>query len=488
MLTGLLSRRGWFGGLGAATMLAALLVLPGSAEAAFPGRDGLLAVQPLSGTGIVLVKADGSGERRLCPPASDGFWCRLVRPQWSPDGRWFVAFNRAGATDWVIYPDGSCLDSVCRGFDGGFDPAFMNDSTVLTAVGRQQGSLVESGVDGLAQGVLLSGAMSAPVWSSHGNLAVVRGGWIWVGTPRRLHRFVRGSSPSWSPDGRRIVFVRSGWLMIGQVRGRSLRGLVRGAAPAWSPDGKWVAFFDRRHRLSIVRPTGGRVRRIGRLTGRTVDWQPLPVKPPTGCPTPPGSRVIASSDSAIVTLHALQGTPKYIPAAWGAMGCLRADGREAVLTEGQSGGYGYSNLSEAVVAGPYAALLVDDANGKYETGQNSVHLFDLRTGCNLGTGWCETSFPERSYVASSCSWTATSDCQANQLVLGSDAVSAVHTADMNDGSTVEQIVASDGTGVHTQDSVTEPTGSPPALTNLTLTGDTLTWDHNGSPRTAQLQP
>ena len=27
-----------------------------------------------------------------------------------------------------------------------------------------------------------------------------------------------------------------------------------------------------------------------------------------------------------------------------------------------------------------------------------------------------------------------------------------------------------------------------ALTNLTLVGDTLTWEHNGSPRSAQLHP
>lgn len=75
------------------------------------------------------------------------------------------------------------------------------------------------------------------------------------------------------------------------------------------------------------------------------------------------------------------------------------------------------------------------------------------------------------------------------LVVGSDAVSAVHTTVSDNGSTstVEQIQASDGTGVHALDSITRPDGSPPALTNLTLTGDTLTWQHNGSPRSAQLQ-
>jgi hypothetical protein len=469
MLMRLLSRCGWFSGIGTVALVAALFVSAGSAEAAFPGGDGLLAVQPLSGTGIVLVNADGSGERRVCPPAASGAWCRLIRPQWSPDGRRLVASFRGGGY-WVIYPDGSCLDSGCQGFGGGFDTAFMNNPALLTAVG-QQGSLVEYGIDGVAQKVLLSGAMSDPVWSSRGKLAVVRGGWIWVGSPHTLHRLAHGSAPSWSPDGRQIVFARRGWLMIGQVRGSSLRTLVRGAAPAWSPDGKWIAFFDKGHRLSVVRVSGGGVRRVGDLTGRAVDWQPLAALPPTGCPTPPGSTLIASSDTAIVTLH-----------AGVALGCLRADGRESLLLGG-------GDYLSAVVAGPYAALLVSDTIyiGHFPEFQTSVDLFDLRTGCSLGTGWCEGSFPDRGFEA--CQ-TYTTSCTADQLVLGSDAVSAVHTTDVNDGCTctVEQIVASDSTGVHTQDSVTEPSGSLGALTNLTLIGDTLTWEHNGSPRSVQLQP
>jgi hypothetical protein len=54
MLMRLLRRCGSFGGLGAAALVAALFVSAGPAEGAFPGRDGLLAVQPLSGAPVAL--------------------------------------------------------------------------------------------------------------------------------------------------------------------------------------------------------------------------------------------------------------------------------------------------------------------------------------------------------------------------------------------------------------------------------------------------
>jgi hypothetical protein len=81
-------------------------------------------------------------------------------------------------------------------------------------------------------------------------------------------------------------------------------------------------------------------------------------------------------------------------------------------------------------------------------------------------------------------------------VLGSDAISAVLThvdtpicgpIQPPCSDTVEQVQARDSTGVHTLDSVTEPDGSQAALTNLALTGDTLSWDDNGIQHSAQLQ-
>jgi hypothetical protein len=441
----------------------------------------------------------------------------LVRPEWSPDGRILVVretetptgFVSPVAFDVVIYPDGSCLN--CQSFPQSSPPfpsdaAFTNNPTLLTAVMPPPSTLAPPGETGLYEfGVdgtwrkyvqpLVSGPVSDPVWSSRGELAVVEGGWVWVGRPAKLRRLTRGSAPSWSPDGRHIVFVRRGWVMIVRLRGRLVRRLVRGTAPAWSPDGRWVAFFDKRHRLGIVRARGGRVRRVGTVTGVMVDWQPLTVKPPAACQTPPGSTVIASSDTATVSLTSGQ---KPTPPAgvgseptWAAMGCLTADGRERWLVSGGPG-YGFSStLTDAAVAGNYAALAMSTGIGKCEPecgAFSGVGLFDLRTGASVpGRGGEGVSC--RSYTEGSC------DTSIDQLVLGPDAVSAAHTtlegADTSDNPctcTVEQIQASDSTRVHTLDTVTEPEGSPRELTNLILTGDTLTWEHNGSPRSAQLQP
>jgi hypothetical protein len=123
----------------------------------------------------------------------------------------------------VIYPDGSCLACLGGSFQG-VGGSFTSDPTLYTAVATLDPfgnpapeGLVEFSVYGLKRSVVMSGAPSAPVWSSRGELALVRDGWIWAGSPGQLVRITRGSAPSWSPGGGRIVFVRKGWLMIGPV-------------------------------------------------------------------------------------------------------------------------------------------------------------------------------------------------------------------------------------------------------------------------------
>jgi Tol biopolymer transport system component len=93
-------------------------------------------------------------------------------------------------------------------------------------------------------------------------------------------RLIAGTDPSFSADGRTVVFSRwtSGIYAIG-VDGHHLRRLVRGSRnrqPALSPDGRRVAFQHlsgrgggrRAHGLGLyVKPLHGRVRRVGHGSG-----------------------------------------------------------------------------------------------------------------------------------------------------------------------------------------------------------------------------
>lgn len=92
----------------------AVLQLGAPAFAAFPGANGMLAVQPRAGGGIVLVGANGAGERRICVARCGA----PRRPRWSPDGRALVF---AGPRIEIVYPDSSCMNCA---FGAAPNPAF----------------------------------------------------------------------------------------------------------------------------------------------------------------------------------------------------------------------------------------------------------------------------------------------------------------------------------------------------------------------------
>jgi hypothetical protein len=190
---------------------------------------------------------------------------------------------------------------------------------------------------------------------------------------------------------------------------------------------------------------------------------------------------MASSPTALITADS---GPALAPGGFGSMGlrshaymgCLRADGRGRLLASYTFQSYDTAtSATSAVLGGDYAALVINNVDEHYGGASNKVEVFDLRTG---------TQVPDRGGESIGCPFS----CSIDPLLLGSDAVSAAHTVSGSGSSKVEEIQASDSTGVHTLDSITEPDTSPTALTNLTLTGDTLTWEHNGTPESAQLQP
>lgn len=86
------------------------------------------------------------------------------------------------------------------------------------------------------------------------------------------------ASPSWSPDGRQLVFVSArgpeGAVLLAQANGRNVRRLLR--APfvtrvVWSPDGSRLAYVTR-GRVVVAARDGTRRRDLG--AGAGVAWSP----------------------------------------------------------------------------------------------------------------------------------------------------------------------------------------------------------------------
>jgi hypothetical protein len=278
-----------------------------------------------------------------------------------------------------------------------------------------------------------------------------------------------------------------------RVRDHHVRRLVRGTAPAFSPDGLLIAYVAPGHRLMIVGAVGKHQapRRVGNIQAASVDWQPKPYRRNRGCAAPPGSTILTSSRDAVVTGDGLPRPPLDFsnapPIAY--MSCLRADGRERLLEQFSANNVDTAYfIDSAVLGAPYAALVLESEDEHYGGQSSTVQVFDLRTGLR------ETKLGgESTYCPDYSGGCPVADL--DQLVLDSDGVSAAHFQAVVNGNpcalttpcSVEQIQASDSTGVPIVDSSTFA-GPGPDLTALRLNGDVLSWSHAGTPRSVALMP
>ena len=297
-----------------------------SASAAFPGGDGLIATDDSDGacTGSC-ADAGGPGDRvstvdpqtgAVTAITSSDVNAQAFAPRWSASGRRLVFIQFGFPFDdlklAVSDPTGANLQTISlpSTLRSPGDPSFTADGTHVLFVGRRSTrrlayDIYRVGLDGtgLTQITHLSarGALQTPTESSHGRIAFVRAGWIYLldrtGHARRLHR---GIAPDFSPTGARIVFEDPNVHLLETIalNGRGLRrvthlppadtcsgGFLRGASarPVYAPSGKYIALTrygdcgSPPDKLIVIHADGTHARVLLRNDPvQDPAWQPLP--------------------------------------------------------------------------------------------------------------------------------------------------------------------------------------------------------------------
>ncbi|GIW08489.1 MAG: hypothetical protein KatS3mg060_3294 [Dehalococcoidia bacterium] len=195
---------------------------------------------------IVAVNADGTDERVVTTGSE---------PSVSPDGTQ-LALSRSGPDSIWIRDLRSGEERQVVALPGVRSPVWSPDGTRLAILKGKEDPVLR-----------LDPATRRPRWmlEEHYAIAVVD---VASGTVQDIPSQTFSAYPSWSPDGRQIVFDGNTGLYIVEPTGAGEPRVIPGTnnqytMPAWSPDGSVIAFALRRadhYDIALIRPDGGGVR------------------------------------------------------------------------------------------------------------------------------------------------------------------------------------------------------------------------------------
>src|SRR5256885_9580662 len=99
---------------GALALASAIIAFPAAVHAAYPGKNGKLAIEGDTRPGIWTVKPSGNDLTRVTSKNGLPF-----NPSWSPNGKW-IAFTQSNAL-WRMHGDGTHKEKLVKGVSSDLD-------------------------------------------------------------------------------------------------------------------------------------------------------------------------------------------------------------------------------------------------------------------------------------------------------------------------------------------------------------------------------
>jgi TolB protein len=230
-------------------------------------------------TDLFVARSDGGDPARITHVDPSTF---VVRPVWSPTGR-SIAFELASAV-YTIRPDGTQMKRLHVGSGPNWSP---NGAEIAFVAGRGVRVMRANGT-GVRQ--LLADpngfVAEAPEWTHDGRRLLVQTAtdhtqydlFVSNADGSGLHRLMHSKQdeflPAWSPDRRRIAFVRgrrNPSIWVASASGHNPVRLRTGTYPSWSPGGKRIA-YENDGSVYTMTDRGSAASRIG--PGSMPSWSP----------------------------------------------------------------------------------------------------------------------------------------------------------------------------------------------------------------------